>query len=319
MSRTSQADGHSHRSAIGISGDSATGKSYLASGVVAVLGAEHCLVVNGDDYHRWERGSEEWSDITHLHPDANEISSLEADLSDLRAGQAVHRPRYDHDNGRFVDDQILDPRRWLLVEGLHGLYSPRVRDQLELRIFLSPHRLVQLAWLLHRDVDSRGHRGPDVLRRFYERGPDRDRFILPQREHAQLVIAYAPDGPATMDGVLAGEALPLVVRYRATEPGLVSALERVADRLLPVADGRFSLETETGGKEGAGSVAGASLEIRRAPSRDKILKIAAGMASERPNGCARASDAGWRDGLQAVDQLVVRALCCQIGARGVGD
>ncbi len=310
-----KAEPRTERLAIGISGDSATGKSYLASGAVAVLGSERCRVINGDDYHRWERGSQEWSDITHLHPDANEISALESDLKALRSGTPVRRPRYDHDDGRFVDDQVLEPRKWLLVEGLHGLYSQGVRDQLALRVFLSPHRLVQLSWLLHRDVDARGHRGPDVLRRFYERAEDRDRFILPQREHAQLIISYAPVGDATMDGVLAGDALSYVVRYRAKDPALVSSLEALAEHLLPAPGGRFALETETGGTGDRGAVTGASLELRHAPSATSIQSAAAALEAESGQVCSvdETEPRGWRRGLQAVDQLVVLALCCQLG------
>ena len=55
---------------LGIVGDSASGKTTLASGVSAILGRDRVTILCSDDYHRLSRAVEDllWSLIPEAHP-----------------------------------------------------------------------------------------------------------------------------------------------------------------------------------------------------------------------------------------------------------
>lgn len=82
--------------AIGIAGDSGTGKSELLEKLEKLLGGnKNILYLEGDGDHRWGRGDPNWEMYTHLDPKANFLYQQAKDMMTLKAGSAVKRVDYD--------------------------------------------------------------------------------------------------------------------------------------------------------------------------------------------------------------------------------
>ncbi|MBI5053295.1 MAG: phosphoribulokinase, partial [Chloroflexi bacterium] len=109
---------------IGIVGDSAAGKSTITNGLVNILGADRVTHVCTDDYHKYDR--HEWAQlgVTALHPDCNYLDVMELHLERLHYGQPILKPIYDHSNGTLVRPQYVQPREFVIVEGLLGFSTP---------------------------------------------------------------------------------------------------------------------------------------------------------------------------------------------------
>lgn len=178
---------------IAICGDSASGKSRLATLLGAVLYGSDVLVLECDRYHYWERNDPRWQQFTQLNPVANNIALLEKDVKALKAGEVIYRSEYDHRTGTFTEPKQLSPKPHLIVCGLHTLMcDPSIFD---LTIFLDPVQELKTRWKIERDTRFRGYSVEQVLAQIERRKPDYDLYIAPLKAKADVVVKkYEVDG-----------------------------------------------------------------------------------------------------------------------------
>ena len=198
---------------IGIAGDSAAGKNRLSNTLMTLFGEKHCEMLEGDDYHRWERGDERYQRYTHLSPRANHLRVLDKHTKRLTAGRLVQQRHYDHGTGRFTALRQIKAHRTVVVQGLHTFYLRNMRQAFDLKVFLDPDPLVQLAWKLRRDVKERGHNRQKVLASMEARRQDALLHIAPQRAFADWIIQAVPRGDASKDSVLDGVMPEIMLRH----------------------------------------------------------------------------------------------------------
>ena len=189
---------------IGVAGDSAVGKNRLSETLQDLFGAKSTVVVEGDDYHKWERGDHHYERYTHLSPHANNLRVLEFHTRELIEGRVVKHKQYDHSTGQFNKTRTLKGGKTVIVQGLHTLYLRASRGTYDLRIFLDPHELVNLAWKIQRDVIERGYDIRQVMTSLENRRYDANTHIRPQREFADWIIEAVPKHALSRADVIAG-------------------------------------------------------------------------------------------------------------------
>ncbi len=175
---------------IGITGDSGSGKSTFNAIIAKCLGNRNLLCLEGDDDHKWERNEKEWDFYTHLNPKANYIYRQASDINILRKGEAIQRVAYDHENGKFTDFQMIKPKKYILISGLHSLYLPQMRKNLDLKIYIDTDEVLRRYWKIQRDVKQRGHSLEEIVEQIEKRSHDFEKYIEPQKRFADLVIKY---------------------------------------------------------------------------------------------------------------------------------
>jgi phosphoribulokinase len=185
---------------LGVVGDSGAGKTTLTRGLVRVLGRHHVTHVSADDYHRYDRRQRAQLGVTPLHPESNHVDILTQHLLHLRRGEAVLKPVYRHRDGTFGPPEYVSPQRFLIVEGLLNFHSETLRSAHDVHVFLAPPEDLRRAWKVKRDCTRRGYTTAEVLDELDRRQADADRFIHPQRKHADMVISFrAGRDPAHLD------------------------------------------------------------------------------------------------------------------------
>lgn len=175
---------------IAISGDSASGKSTLAENLQNLLGEHNVTSIQGDDMHRWERGHPAYQNITHLNPAANNLHTELQHAIALSQGLKIWRRQYDHSNGTFTLPFLQRPKRITIFQGLHPLYLPRMRQLMDLKIFLKPEEDLRIRWKQERDQQKRGYTTEEVAYQIEQRQADADKFILAQEQFADVVINF---------------------------------------------------------------------------------------------------------------------------------
>jgi phosphoribulokinase len=126
--------------------------------------------------------------VTALNPEANRIDQIEQDLILLKRGVPVEKPVYNHTTGAFDPPVTFRPKKILILEGLHTLFTPTLRKYLDFSLFVDPVKEVKSDWKIRRDVQIRGYARDAVVREIAEREPDYERWIAPQKEYADAVI-----------------------------------------------------------------------------------------------------------------------------------
>jgi phosphoribulokinase len=177
---------------IAIAGDSAAGKTTLTRGIVEALGADRATAVCVDDYHRFDRHERRDLPITVLNPDCNYVDIMEQHLQLLALGRPVLKPVYDHATGSLTRPVLVEPRDFVIVEGLLPLHTKLSRACFDITVFLDPPEEIRHEWKLRRDCKERGYTPEQVLAELDRREPDSAAYVRPQRQWADLAISFAP-------------------------------------------------------------------------------------------------------------------------------
>lgn len=219
---------------LAIAGDSAAGKTTLTRGLVRCLGAERMTAVCVDDYHRYDRAERAGKPFTALHPDCNHVDIMEQHLQLLSMGEPILKPVYDHATGELVRPELVEPRDFVIVEGLLPLHTRLARACFDITVYLDPPEPLRHSWKVRRDCDKRGYSPEQVMAELARREPESAAYIRPQRKYADIVVRFAPvagrlDPPGTP---LSAE---LLLRPTIDHPELADVLDGAsgdADKLL---------------------------------------------------------------------------------------
>ncbi|HEC91192.1 MAG TPA: phosphoribulokinase [Alphaproteobacteria bacterium] len=227
---------------LGIVGDSASGKTTLSDGIANILGPEKVLTIRTDDYHRYDRAERAENGISALDPRGNYMDILERHIHDLREGRPILKPTYSHDTGTLGRPVYVEPREYIIMEGLLGYSTRAMRDAYDLKFYLEPEESLRLEWKVRRDCAKRGYTKEEVMKSLEKRRSHSVDFIRPQRVFADVVVGfYRPEDTPEETGAR------LNVRYtlRSTlpHPDMTPVLEAGASKGL-----RLELSRDTDGK-----------------------------------------------------------------------
>jgi phosphoribulokinase len=177
---------------LAIAGDSATGKTTLARGLVEALGSERITAICVDDYHRYDREERRSLAFTPLHPACNYVQVMEQHLQLLALGQPVLKPVYDHCSGSLGRPMLAEPRGFVIAEGLLPLHTRLARACFDATVYLDPPEEIRVGWKIARDTGKRGYDAAQVREELARREPEAAAFIRPQRAHADIVVRFSP-------------------------------------------------------------------------------------------------------------------------------
>src|SRR5215831_7386640 len=193
---------------LAIAGDSAAGKTTLTRGIAEALGPERATALCVDDYHRYDRKERRGVPFTVLNPECNYVEIMEQHLQLLALGRPILKPVYDHSTGQLVRPVLVEPRDFVIVEGLLPLHTKLARACFDITVYLDPPEEIRRKWKIRRDCTERGYTPDAVLAELDRREPDSAAFIRPQRQWADIAIRFAPAVHRTSPGTLLDDALP---------------------------------------------------------------------------------------------------------------
>jgi phosphoribulokinase len=205
---------------LGIIGDSAAGKTTITQGLTHLLGPERVTHICADDYHKYDRTERARINITALHPDCNYLDILELHLERAHYGEPMLKPVYDHRTGSLVRPEYVQPREFVIVEGLLGCHTAAMRAFYDVKVFLDPPEDLRRQWKIKRDTTKRGYTPEQVLTELERREPDSRDFIRPQRQYADIVVRFYPGRSANSDGTDSHLNVHLVLRPTIPHPDL---------------------------------------------------------------------------------------------------
>jgi len=177
---------------IGIAGGSGSGKSTVVRKIIEELPTDCVSVISQDAYYK-DNGHmtpEEKAKINFDHPSAIEFNLLVKHLDMLREGQTIPMPIYSYLTCARAKETIPVPaREVVIVEGILILSNPRMRDRMDIKIFVDADGDDRLMRIIRRDIEERGRSFIDVLEH-YEKfvKPMHLQFIEPSKRYADIVV-----------------------------------------------------------------------------------------------------------------------------------
>lgn len=180
---------------IGVAGGTGSGKTTVAREIVKALPPATTSLIDFDAYYR---------DLKHLSfperqltnfdaPDALESDLLCEHLDALRRGSTIEKPVYDFAQHVRKEESVrIEPRPFIVLEGIHVLSVREIRKRLDVKIFVDTAADIRLLRRIRRDIEERG-RTLDDIEEQYRRSvrPMHLKHVEPSRRFADMII---PEG-----------------------------------------------------------------------------------------------------------------------------
>ena len=187
---------------IGIAGGTGSGKTTVVKKIVEALPPHHVAVVPLDSYYNdtSHMTDEERKAINFDHPDAFDWKLLTRQLNDLRSGNAIEQPTYSYILSNRLPETIhVEPKPVIIIEGIMTLIDKKLRNMMDLKIFVDTDPDERLIRNIERDTIDRGRTVSMVVDRYRKvLKPMHEQFIEPTKRYADLII---PQGGENITGI----------------------------------------------------------------------------------------------------------------------
>jgi uridine kinase len=178
---------------IGICGGSGSGKTTIVHKIQELVG--DFTIVPQDNYYL---SAEHVSNVNITgfnfdHPSAFDTDLLVEHLSTLKAGRSIDMPQYDFvHHRRKTETTRVDPGKVILFEGILIYFDPRLRDLIDLKLYVDTPDDIRFIRRLSRDVNERGRTVDSVVEQYLEVvRPGHYQFVEPTKVYADLIV---PEG-----------------------------------------------------------------------------------------------------------------------------
>ena len=188
---------------IGISGGSGGGKTSVANLIFKSIGAEYALLFSMDTYYK-DLTPEQEKNLSNYNfdsPEALDLDLLYQHLNDLMHWKNIKMPTYDFSKNKRNSYTIdLKPAKIIVFEGILAFYDKRMRELMDLKLFIDLDDDIRLSRRIFRDIISRGRNMETVLDRYHKFvKPAYNNFIKPTKEYADIIIPRGGSNTVAID------------------------------------------------------------------------------------------------------------------------
>lgn len=189
---------------IGIAGGSASGKTSISRSIFDTFkNVRSVQVIKQDDYYKNQDhlAMEERLLTNYDHPFAFDNDYLLAQINDLIQLKSIEKPMYDFVNHtRSSEKETIEPTEVIIIEGLFVLEDEKLRDVLDIKIFVDTDADVRFIRRLLRDVKERG-RSLDHVVEQYENTVKmmHEQFVEPSKRYADIIVPHGSENKVAID------------------------------------------------------------------------------------------------------------------------
>lgn len=180
---------------IGVAGGSGSGKTLVVQHMIRQLGSDRVVVLQQDSYYK---------DSSHLpfeerakqnfdHPDAIDSELLIQHVEELLNGWTVDIPIYDFTtHTRRTETSRAGPHDIIVLEGILILDNPKLREMMDIKVYVDTDPDIRFIRRLKRDTAERGRTMQSVVEQ-YEKSvrPMHLQFVEPTKRYADIIV---PEG-----------------------------------------------------------------------------------------------------------------------------
>lgn len=190
----------------GVAGGTASGKTTVARNILAGVGASQVAYLPHDAYYR-DRSDlplEERAQLNYDHPKSLETGLLVKHIKQLLRWQVVHVPVYDFTTHlRTSQTVVVEPSPIILVDGILIFTRRKLRDLMDIKIFVDTDSDIRFIRRLKRDMDERGRSMPSVIEQYIHTvRPMHLKFVEPSKQFADVIIPHGGENRVAMEMVV---------------------------------------------------------------------------------------------------------------------
>ena len=180
---------------IGICGGTGSGKTTVANRILESVSRDEIIFLQQDSYYRNldQMPLDFRRKVNFDHPDAIDNDLLVEHVRELKAGRTVELPVYDFKtHTRLPETLRTAPRPIIIIEGILVFNEERLRDEMDMKVFVDTPDDIRFIRRLRRDVAERGRTAESVIEQYLATvRPMHMQFVEPSKRHADVII---PEG-----------------------------------------------------------------------------------------------------------------------------
>jgi uridine kinase len=191
----------------GVAGGTASGKTTVADAILDAVGAAQVAYLSHDAYYR-EMNHLPFSERARLnydHPDSLETELLIEHVKELLAGRTVQVPVYDFTtHTRTQETRPVEPSPIILIDGILIFTNARLRDLMDIKVYVDTDGDVRFIRRLQRDMNERGRSLESIIDQYMETvRPMHLEFVEPSKRYADVIVPHGGLNRVAMDMVVA--------------------------------------------------------------------------------------------------------------------
>ncbi|MEF2291971.1 MULTISPECIES: uridine kinase [Virgibacillus] len=180
---------------IGVAGGSGSGKTSVTRSICQRFLEQTILVIEQDYYYKDQSHLpfEERLNTNYDHPLAFDHDLLVEHMHKLLSGETIDKPVYDYKMHTRSQEIIqVQPKDVIILEGILILEDPRLRDLMDIKVFVDTDADLRIIRRLMRDIKERGRTLDSVIEQYVHKvRPSHLQFIEPSKRYADIII---PEG-----------------------------------------------------------------------------------------------------------------------------
>jgi uridine kinase len=180
---------------IGVAGGSGSGKTSVTKAIIDSFKGHSILMIEQDYYYKDQSHlpMEERLKTNYDHPLAFDNDLLIEHIEKLLRYEAIEKPVYDyaiHTRSSEIID--VEPKDVIILEGILILEDERLRDLMDMKLYVDTDADLRIIRRLLRDIKERGRSMDSVIEQYVNVvRPMHNQFIEPTKRYADIII---PEG-----------------------------------------------------------------------------------------------------------------------------
>ncbi|EKN68636.1 uridine kinase [Schinkia azotoformans] len=188
---------------IGIAGGSGSGKTSVTRAIYEKFSNENILVLEQDYYYKDQRyiPFEERLTTNYDHPLAFDNDLFITHVKQLLNYEQIEKPVYDYSlHTRSSETILVLPKNVIILEGILILEDKRLRDLMDIKVFVDTDADIRIIRRILRDIKERGRTIDSVIEQYVSVvRPMHLQFIEPTKRYANLIIPEGGQNDVAID------------------------------------------------------------------------------------------------------------------------
>ena len=177
---------------IGITGGTGSGKTTILEEIKKEFSNSDIVFISQDSYYNdnGDLSFEEKNKINFDHPEAVDFDLMINHLNLLKNGKNINQPIYSFfDHNRIEKTELIEPKKIMVIEGLLILTNKKLRDLIDVKVFVDSKSNLRFKRRINRDVNERGRSEEEVIELFNKRLNEMHKmYVEPMMKYCDIII-----------------------------------------------------------------------------------------------------------------------------------
>ncbi|WP_340070453.1 uridine kinase [Enterococcus faecium] len=188
---------------IGVTGGSGSGKTSVSRAIFNNFPDHSIMMLEQDSYYKDQShlSFEERLNTNYDHPFAFDNDLLIQHVGDLLNYKAIEKPVYDYvAHTRSQATIIQEPKEVIILEGILILEDERLRDLMDIKVYVDTDDDIRIIRRIKRDMEERGRTLDSVIEQYLTVvKPMYHQFIEPTKRYADIIVPEGGENRVAID------------------------------------------------------------------------------------------------------------------------